>query len=104
MSLQNENIAKQHIANEVSEPRQSPPLELSCFVNSKTALTEDEALFYVPLRKIQKQASKHKTLYQRNDEALWILTPNPISEMLKYESQSKPNPKPPKLSLRVEQR
>lgn len=57
MSLQNKNITKQNIANEVSEPHQSPLLELY-FINSKAALTEDEALFYVSLRKIQKQASK----------------------------------------------
>lgn len=54
-------------------------------------LTVDAALLFVPLRKIQKPASKQKSLCQLNYEASMIVRPIPISEMLKYENKTKPS-------------
>lgn len=55
-------------------------------------LTVDATLFYVSQKKTpQKQANKK--LCQLKSEALLIIRPIPISEILKYENQSKPNTK-----------
>ena len=62
-------------------------------------------LFYVPLKtkhihKAYKQANKK--CYQLNYEASLIVSLIPISEILRYENQSKTKPKKTNLGLRVD--